>query len=136
MALVKEIQLPACKGHGDYWQTEKPKQCYVKLMYRLENASDTIWSYGFLKNLALCWLVASMLSLALEFPGCQRLHDHGNHLLLLFCTVWHGEIGFIEEFFGWLGFGFFPTQLFVYYERAVPVVLWILCVCFQCVVAG
>lgn len=114
VALVKEIQLPACKGRGDYWQTEKPKQCYVKLMHRLENASDTIWSYGFLKNLALCWLVASMLSLALEFPGCQRLHDHGNHLLLLFCTAWHGEIGFIEEFFGWLGFGFFPlSSLFI-----------------------
>lgn len=51
-----------------------------------------------------------MLSLGLGFPGCQRLHDHGN-LLLLFCTAWHGEIWFIEEFFGWLGFGFFPTQV-------------------------
>lgn len=39
VALVKEIQLPACKGLGDYWQIEKPKQYYVKLMYRLENVS-------------------------------------------------------------------------------------------------
>lgn len=37
----------------------------------------------------------------------------------------------------WLvGCGFFPTQLFIYNERAVPVVLWILFVHFQCVVAG
>lgn len=65
-------------------------------MYRQENALDAVWWYAFLKTFALSWLVASMLSLALGFPACQRLHDRRNHLLLLFYTAWHGEIGFIE----------------------------------------
>lgn len=98
-------------------------------MYRQENALDTMWWYAFLKTFALSWLVASMLSLGLGLPVCQRLRDHRNCLLLLLYTAWHGEDGFTEVF--GLFFCFYSFSC-IQYERAVPVVLWIVCAFLVC----
>lgn len=102
-------------------------------MYRQENALDAVWWYAFLKTFALSWLVASILSLALGFPACQRLHDRRNHLLLLFYTAWHGEIGFIEVLIQ-----FFFLYSFSYFFSMKGLCQWScgLCVHFQCVVVG
>lgn len=103
-------------------------------MYRQENALDAVWWYAFLKTFALSWLVASMLSLALGFPACQRLHDRRNHLLLLFFILpGMGKLdleGCVQVFFFLYSFSYFFSMK--------GLCQWScgLSVRFQCVVAG